>query len=91
MWITHEGLMSSTSYYNADAPKKAVNLTMNTDLLKLGKDLGLNLSNVAEEALAQAVRAKLAEAWLLENANAIQAYNTRTEAHGVFSDGLRSF
>lgn len=83
--------MSITSYYNSDAPKKAVNLTMNTDLLKLGKDLGLNLSSVAEEALAKAVRARLAEAWLQENANAIQAYNARTEAHGVFSDGLRSF
>ncbi|MBL0314118.1 MAG: type II toxin-antitoxin system CcdA family antitoxin [Holophagaceae bacterium] len=77
--------------YNTDAPKKPVNLTLNSDLLKLSKDMGLNLSSLAEEAIAQAVRTRLAEAWLHENAEAIQAYNSRIEAHGVFSDGLRSF
>jgi antitoxin CcdA len=46
---------------------------------------------LAEEAIAQAVRSRLEEAWLKENAEAIQAYNKRVEANGVFSDGLRSF
>jgi antitoxin CcdA len=79
------------AYYKTDAPKKPVNLSLNSDLLKLSKDLGLNLSGLAEEAIAQAVRSRLEEAWLKENAEAIQAYNKRVEAHGVFSDGLRSF
>lgn len=79
------------TYYKTDAPKKPVNLTLNSELLKLGKDLGLNLSGLAEEALAQAVKARLAEAWLRENLGAIQAYNERIETQGVFSDGLRSF
>jgi len=78
-------------YYKTDAPKKPVNLTLNGDLLRLGKELGLNLSGLAEEAIAQAVKARLAEAWLRENADAIQAYNERVEKQGVFSDGLRSF
>lgn len=77
--------------YRIDAPKKPVNLSLNSDLLKLGKDLGLNLSSVAESALAQAVKESLAERWLTENAEAIQAYNERVEAHGVFSDGSRAF
>ncbi len=77
--------------YKTDAPKKPVNLTLNSDLLKLSKDMGLNLSGLAEEAIAQAVRARLAEAWLQENAEAIRAYNSRIDAHGVFSDGLRNF
>lgn len=79
------------AYYKADAPKKPVNLSLNSDLLKLSKELGLNLSGLAEEAIAQAVRSRLEEAWLKENAEAIQAYNKRVEAHGVFSDGLRRF
>jgi antitoxin CcdA len=79
------------AYYKTDAPKKPVNLSLNYDLLKLSKDLGLNLSGLAEEAIAQAVRSRLEEAWLKENAEAIQAYNKRVEANGVFSDGLRSF
>lgn len=77
--------------YRIDAPKKPVNLSLNSDLLKMGKDLGLNLSSVAETALAQAVKVSMAERWLTENAEAIQAYNERVEAQGVFSDGSRTF
>ncbi len=77
--------------YRLDAPKKPVNLSLNSDLLKMGKDLGLNLSSVAEAALAQAVKDSMAERWLKENADAIQAYNTRVETQGVFSDGTRMF
>lgn len=79
------------TYYNPIAPKKPVNVTLNADLVRIGKDLGLNLSNVAEDALAAVVRAHIAAAWLKENAAAIQAYNERVDQGGVFSDGLRSF
>jgi antitoxin CcdA len=74
----------------ADGPKRPVNLSLNSELLRLGKELGLNVSGIAEEALAQAVKERLGQRWLAENAIAIQAYNLRTE-HGVFSDGLRTF
>jgi len=79
------------SRYLTDAPKKPVNLSLNSDLLRLGKELGLNLSSVAEEALAYAVNARLAERWVMENQDAIEVYNRRIEKQGVFSDGLRSF
>ncbi len=79
------------AYYKTDAPKKPVNLSLNGDLLKVSKDLGLNLSGLAEEAIAKAVRTRLSEVWLSENAEAIQAYNKRVESQGVFSDGLRNF
>ena len=77
--------------YRTDAPKRPVNLSLNSDLLRMGKDLGLNLSSVAEEALAYAVSARLAERWLEENRTAIATYNRRIETQGVFSDGLRTF
>ena len=79
------------SRYLPDAPKKPVNLSINSDLLRLGKELGLNLSSVAEEALAYAVNVRLAERWRVENQEAIAAYNRRIEKQGVFSDGLRTF
>lgn len=79
------------SHHPADAPKRPVNLSLNSDLLRLGKELGLNLSSVAEEALAYAVNARLAERWVVENQNAIEAYNRRIDMQGVFSDGLRTF
>jgi len=71
--------------------KRPVNLSLDSDLLKLGKELGINLSSVAEAALANAVREHLAQRWLEENAEAIQTYNLRVDSQGVFSDGLRSF
>lgn len=77
--------------YRSDAPKRAVNLSLNSDLLRLGKQLDLNLSGIAEAALAQAVQASLAAAWLRENAGGIEAYNEHVAAQGVFSDGVRSF
>ena len=77
--------------YRADAPKKPVNLSLNSDLLRIGKDLGLNLSSVAEAAIAQAVKELMAEQWLKENDEAIREYNQRVEARGVFSDDLRAF
>ena len=77
--------------YQNNAPKRPVNLSLNSDLLRLGKELGLNLSSVAEEALVYAVSARRAERWLEENRTAIATYNHRIETQGVFSDGLRTF
>ena len=37
------------------------------------------------------MRKKQAERWLAENRSAMEAYNEYVEAHGAFSDGLRSF
>ena len=79
------------SIYQEDAPKRPVNLSLNGDLVRLGKELGLNLSSVAEKALAYAVSARQAELWLEENAKAIEAYNGRIEAQGIFRDGVRTF
>lgn len=73
------------------SPKRPVNLSLNAELLRLGKELGINLSAVAEEALGRAVREALGQRWLRENEGAIRAYNLRVEGRGVFSDGLRTF
>ena len=79
------------SCFNPGAPRKAVNLSLNSDLLRISRELDLNISAVAEAALAQAVQACLSEKWLADNAEAICGYNARIEAQGVFSDGLRTF
>lgn len=44
-----------------------------------------------ELALAEALRRKQCEQWLAENSEAINVYNELVEAHGVFSDKVRSF
>ena len=77
--------------YNPNAPKRAANLSVNGDLLNKAKELDINLSATLEQALAEALRKNQRERWLAENRKAINAYNDHVEAHGRFSDNLRSF
>ncbi len=71
--------------------KKATNLSVDEKLLQGAKRLKLNLSQVFEAGLAEAIsRGERAE-WLRKNRAALQAYNEHVEKHGVFSDGLRAF
>ena len=77
---------------NADRQrKKAANLSVDEGLLARARHLGLNLSQVLEAGLADAIRSKDREQWLRKNRAALEAYNEHVEKHGVFSDGLRSF
>lgn len=77
--------------YDAAAPKRAANLSVNRDLLEQARRLGVNLSQLLEERLVEVVREKGRRRWLEENREAIEAYNQRVERRGVFSDGLRRF
>lgn len=77
--------------YDSNAPKKATNLSINSDLLNKAKALDINLSATLEQALAQLLRQRQQEQWLKENRAAIAAYNQDVEAHGSFGDALRSF
>ncbi|GAB6044287.1 type II toxin-antitoxin system CcdA family antitoxin [Endothiovibrio diazotrophicus] len=79
------------SDYDHAAPKKAANLSVNSDLLNQAKALQINLSQTLEQALAERVRDEKARRWLDENREAMAAYNRRVEEDGVFSDGLRRF
>ena len=71
--------------------KTATNLSLRADLVRRARELKINLSAVLEAALEQAVRAAEREAWLAENADAIDDYNTRVAKRGVFSDDWRRF
>lgn len=71
--------------------KKAANLSVDERLMARARQLKLNLSQVLEAALAEAIRRQEREAWLRRNRAALEAYNEHVERHGVFSDGLRSF
>jgi antitoxin CcdA len=68
------------------APKKAVNLSINSDLLRQARELGVNLSRTLEGQLEQLVRAERARRWQEDNREAIEAYNRFIEEHGIFND-----
>ena len=71
--------------------KKAANLSVDDKLLEQARRLKLNLSQVFEAGLTEAIRQRQREEWLQKNRAALDAYNEHVEKHGVFSDGLRSF
>ncbi|MGR5287801.1 type II toxin-antitoxin system CcdA family antitoxin [Vibrio maritimus] len=77
--------------YSTQAPKKATNLSLNSELLSEAKRLNINLSATMEKALEQEVRKRLKAEWLEQNAEAIDACNELTEKHGLFSDSHRVF
>lgn len=77
--------------YDKSAPKKATNLTINSDLLEKAKAYKINLSKSFEAYLAGLVRQKQAERWLEENNEAIEAFNERVEKQGLFGDTFRRF
>lgn len=77
--------------YDSQAPKKATNLSINSDLLGKAKELDINLSAALERALIQLLKQRQQEQWLAQNRDAIAAYNQEVEKHGTFGDALRSF
>lgn len=71
--------------------KKATNLSVRADLLAEARSMNVNLSAEFEKALTEVVRKKREEQWLVENREAIAAYNRHIERDGLWSDGLRTF
>lgn len=81
----------SNIIFNPAAPKKSANLSINADLLQQAKRLNINLSQTLEQHLAEIVRQAQNKQWLEDNKKALDVYNRRIEARGIFSDGLRRF
>ena len=77
--------------FDLQAPKKATNLSVNSDLLLKAREENINLSATFEKALAEQLKLKQRERWLKENATAMRSYNDFVEDEGVFGDELRQF
>ena len=77
--------------YDFDAPKKATNLSLNSDLLKKTRALNINLSATLEQALKDKLKRLEAKKWVKKNKNAIEAYNNFVDVNGCFSDEFREF
>lgn len=73
------------------ARKTPTNLSLRADLVRRAKQLELNLSELVDAALEEAIRKAEGEAWLAENREAIDEYNALVAKRGVFGDGRRRF
>ena len=74
-----------------NAPKRAINLSLNSQVLDLAKEMGMNISQTVDRLLTEEVQRVYWERWQHDNAAAIAAYNERIEREGLFSDRVRTF
>lgn len=74
-----------------NAPKRAVNLTLNSKVLDMAREMGMNISQTVDSLLTEAVLREYWQRWNTDNAEAIAAYNARIEREGLFSDRYRTF
>jgi post-segregation antitoxin (ccd killing protein) len=76
--------------YEPKAPKQTVSITLNSDLYAKAKNIGINASKVAEEAIANEYSARRADA-LREEIREELATLERFEAqHGSFPEMARA-
>lgn len=71
--------------------KKATNLSLDQELLKDARALGVNLSEAAEKGVSEAVRKAKGETWLAENREAMEAWGRWVEENGLPLDEYRMF
>jgi len=71
--------------------KKAVNVSVRSDLLDQARAEDINLSATLEAALADQLRIRRRDRWRTENEAAIEAYNRDVDENGSFGDHGRTF
>ena len=77
--------------FDRSAPKKATNVSVNSDLLRQAKELGVNLSQALEKRLEEIVREEARRRWKEENREALEAFNAYIEKYGSVADKFRTF
>lgn len=73
------------------APKKATNLSLNSKVLEVAREMGMNISQTVDVLLADEVKRRYWEQWNERNKDAVAAYNARIEKHGLPLAKYRSF
>ena len=73
----------------ANPRKRAVNLSVDAELLNAARSAGKNLSAVLEKALAEELQSGDWQAWRDENKAAIEASNRELAENGLWADDYR--
>ena len=73
------------------AGKRATNLSLSADVLDAARELRLNVSQLCDQYLREAVRREQERRWRQEHAEFIQAYNATLESEGLPLDAWRTF
>jgi antitoxin CcdA len=66
--------------------KRAVNVSVDAEILKVAKEMKLNLSQAFEETLRERTEEERIRRWREENREVIESYNAYIERNGVFGE-----
>jgi antitoxin CcdA len=77
--------------YDTKAGKQTVSVTLNSDLYAKAKSIGINASQVAEEAIAREYASRRARVLREELAQELAAIDKYVEEHGCFAESVREF
>jgi antitoxin CcdA len=75
-------------HYDARAPRQSVNLTANSDLLRLSRSKKANLSALLEKSMIAFLKENELAQWREENWQSFDSYNRMIETHGTLSEEL---
>jgi antitoxin CcdA len=71
--------------------KKAMNVSIDQNLIAEAKTAGLNVSGILDRALRAELKAHREAAWRAENKEAIESMNAYVEAHGLPLEKYRTW
>jgi antitoxin CcdA len=72
-------------------PKRAVNVSVDAEILKVAKEMKINLSQAFEETLRERTKEERIRRFQEENKEAIESYNRFIERAGVFGEEWRKW
>jgi antitoxin CcdA len=73
------------------SPRKAANLSLDSELVSQARELDINISRAAEDGIERAIRRERERLWRLENAEAIRLENEDVEKNGLPFAKYRQF
>ena len=73
------------------SPCKPIRITLPVDFYADAKDLGIDISQVCEKSLREAVVSAKREKWVADNAEFIAEYNKRIEMEGPLLQKWNNF
>jgi antitoxin CcdA len=71
--------------------KRAVNVTIDEEVLADARAQGINLSKVLEDELRERVKAAKVARWQEENREALDSFNRLIERAGIFGEEFRNW
>jgi antitoxin CcdA len=72
-------------------PKRAVNLSIDAEILAAAKAQGINLSQLLEDALRKRTQEAREAKWREDNRASVESYNRLIERAGVFGEEFQDW